>query len=117
MPLDATKISLAVEAGLSIMCATCTNYWAARDRNIPGHRCTVPKGLCGSPLAGMDFPLYEGPITNSSEWCFVCGSRPSHLVMTPSGKVFAICEKHIGMLDTVRPADAPYQGTSFAVGL
>jgi hypothetical protein len=117
MPLDPTKIALAVETGLSIMCATCTNYWVARERGVLGHRCIVPEGTCGSPIAGMDFPLYDGPITAPEGCCFVCGGEPSYLVTTQSKKVFAMCEKHIGMLDTLRPDAAMYKNMPSAVVL
>lgn len=109
MALDPVKIAIAVESGLSIMCATCFKYWDARDRGVPGHRCTAPVGSCGSPIAGMSFPLYVGPVTEFDRWCFVCGGTPEYRVVVPlvvpkrPNRKFAVCGKHIELLKVLRP--------------
>ena len=87
--MDPIKVALAVQGGLSPICATCNKYWKAREQNVPDGRCLAVDG-CGGPLVGDDFHEYEGPMTDFSRWCFVCG-EDAHAVVsvnkTPSREV------------------------------
>lgn len=93
--MNTARIGLAVASGLSVVCATCTKYWRARDAGIPGDRCLSETG-CGSPLAGKAFHDYEGPIRNFESWCFVCGQPSTHAARHDrSGKMFGLCKEHL----------------------
>lgn len=105
MPLNPAKVGLAVQGGLSIICATCNRYWEGRERGLPGSLCTSTSG-CGSPLAGDDFHDYDGPITDLTRWCFMCGSEASYAVQSPpSVRLFGVCEEHTKALSELRPVD------------
>jgi len=103
MPLDPVKVAIAVESGLSAVCATCTKYWAARDRGIPGDRCLSNDG-CGSPLVGDDFHDYDGPLTDLKPFCFVCGSASKYGLLAKNKKrVVGVCKTHIDFVRTRQP--------------
>ena len=106
MPLNPAKVGLAVQSGVSIVCATCQRYWEGRDRNLPGSRCTSATA-CGSPLAGDDFHAYEGPITDFTRWCFMCGDSAKYAVRKPgSQRLFGVCDTHAKYLHEMRPVQA-----------
>lgn len=91
------RISAAMKRGLPIYCSTCKKYWEGRAKGLPGDQCTA--SLCGSPIARMDFPEYEGPIVDHGRWCFVCGVASTHAVRLPtSERVFGMCVDHLPML-------------------
>jgi hypothetical protein len=99
--MDVVSVGQAIARGTSIVCATCRRYWEGRERGLPEPKCTV-QTPCGSPLAGLAFPHYDGPITDFARWCFVCGSNATSGVKAPeSAVVFGMCDKHIGMVGTV----------------
>ncbi len=102
MPLDPVKVAVAVSKGLSAICASCTKYWDARDRGVPGDQCLAVKG-CGSPLAGDCFHEYAGPLSDLSKLCFVCGGVPKYgLRVGRLVRVIGVCEKHVKMVHGVR---------------
>lgn len=99
------KVALAVQGGLSTVCATCPRYWEGRDQGLPGDRCTS-RTPCGSPLAGDDFHEYAGPMTAFDQWCFICGDNPACVIAKPgSPRRFGVCEKHKHMLPTLKPTN------------
>ena len=102
MPLDAAKIGLAVQSGMSVVCATCERYWEGRDRGLPEPKCTARKP-CGSPLAGSTFPEYKGPMTVFDRFCFVCGDRAKYGVRVGQSRVFGMCAEHIGLMEQLEP--------------
>ena len=103
MPLDAVRVGLAVQSGLSVVCATCRRYWEGRERGLPGSRCTSESG-CGSPLAGDDFRDYEGPIRDFTRWCFMCGTEAPLVLQIPrSERLFGVCSEHVEVLSQLRP--------------
>lgn len=105
MALNPAKVGLAVQSGVSIVCATCTRYWEGRERGLPGSRCTSTSG-CGSPLAGDDFHDYSGPITDFTRWCFMCGNESVYAVQSPpSPRLFGVCDEHAKMLMELRPVN------------
>lgn len=96
--MNISKIGLAVQNGVSIVCATCKRYWEARDKGLPEPQCASSK-RCAGPFAGMEFPEYDGPITDFSQWCFVCGADADYgLQSRGSGRVFGICSEHVVMV-------------------
>jgi hypothetical protein len=107
LPLDGTKVALAVESGLSIICATCDRYWGARDRGVPGDAC-LSERPCGGPLAGDTFHNYRGPMTQFDEFCFRCGDRATK-VLRVKGHVRPIgcCDTHESMMRKVKPENRP----------
>lgn len=105
MALDLAKVGLAVQGGLSTVCATCTRYWEARDKHLPEPQCLAKDG-CGSPLRGGDFHEYLGPITDFGRWCFVCGADASYGVRVQGRtRAAGMCEAHLRLLTELRPVD------------
>ncbi len=99
MPLDLNKVKSLVADGLSPVCATCSRYWEGRERGLAAPLCTAARP-CGGPVAGMDFPEYDGPITNFEKQCFVCGSTATLGIKLPTReRVVGICKPHVGVLD------------------
>lgn len=102
MPLDGTKVALALVDGLSIVCATCEKYWQARDIGKPGHECMASEP-CGSPIAGDVFHQYVGPITQFDEWCFVCGMKSTHALRVKGYvRVIGCCDQHVKLVKELR---------------
>jgi hypothetical protein len=105
------QIQKALERGLALACATCARYWQGRERGLPGDECTSASP-CGGPIAGSDFPLYIGPITDFSQWCFACGGYPELGIKVPgSPRIFGVCRKHLKLLDLLAPP-TPVTGLS-----
>lgn len=103
MPLDPSKIAGAVASGLSVVCATCENYWQARERGIPDGKCLARNG-CGSPIAGDVFHEYKGPMTQFDQFCFVCGNKATHAVRVDQYvRVIGICANHVETVKTLKP--------------
>lgn len=101
--IDLFKVRLAVASGLSYVCATCENYWGARDKGIPEDRC-LSKDNCGSPIAGDVFHEYVGPITAFDRFCFACGGPSTHgLRVTGSVRVIGACSEHVELVKTLQP--------------
>lgn len=86
--MNPAKIALAVQNGLSVVCATCEHYWFAKDKQAPW--CGKD---CGGPVRGLAFPWYKGPIANMAAQCFVCGDTTSHLAKHRS-RFLGVCEHH-----------------------
>ncbi len=109
MPLNPAKVGLAVQNGLSTVCATCTRYWEGRDRGLPEPQCTASDG-CGSPLRGDDFHEYVGPLSNFEHWCFVCGSASRFGVRVQGrSRMLGVCQTHVVWLGVLHP-----EGTTVA---
>jgi hypothetical protein len=109
MPLDPNEVQAAMKSGLSAVCATCTKYWEARERGVPGFKCLATDG-CGSPIAGDDFHEYVGPLSAGGameKFCFVCAS-PAKIGVRAKGKlrIVGVCEAHLPMLKTHRATNA-----------
>lgn len=103
MPLDPTKVALAVNSGLSVVCATCEHFWAAQDRGSEscGQR-------CGGPMSGGAFDKYKGPITDFSKMCFRCGAPATHAVRAVGNvRVLGCCREHIEIIQQWKPASGP----------
>ena len=102
MPLNTVKIALAVQGGVSTVCATCDRYWEGRERGLPEPKCTSVRG-CGSPLAGRAFEDYRGPMTQFDRWCFVCGSASKYGIRVGgAARVFGMCAEHIGLMEQLQ---------------
>ena len=95
MPIDLKRArEINRKDKVSIFCCTCTKYWEARDRGLPGHQC-LSTTRCASPLGGGDFHDYDGPLTETSRWCFVCGDPSTRAVKSPkSERLFGLCGRH-----------------------
>jgi len=97
------KVAAAVGNGLNVVCATCDNYWDARDRGIPEGRC-LSMDRCGSPIAGDAFHEYKGPMTQFDKFCFVCGNKATHAVRASDHpRVVGICVDHIYLMKKLKP--------------
>lgn len=99
MPLDPAKVGLAVQNGLSTVCATCTSYWEGRDKGLPEPQCAQEQP-CASPLRGDSFSFYSGPLPTLEKWCFRCGSESDYsIVLTDATKRrVGVCSSHLDML-------------------
>lgn len=105
MLANPAKIALAVQKGLSPVCATCERYWEGRAKNLPDGRCTSTSG-CGSPLAGDTFTDYKGPIADFTRFCFMCPSESEYAIAVPSKqRVIGVCEYHAQRLHEMRPVN------------
>lgn len=103
MPLDPMKIAGAIGNGLNVVCATCENYWEARDRGVPDDRCLSKDG-CGSPIAGDAFHEYKGPMSQFDQFCFRCGNKATHAVrVSKHPRVIGVCSHHIDLMKTLKP--------------
>ena len=103
MPLNVLKVAQAVQGGLSPVCATCSKYWAARERGVPGDRC-LAQNNCSGPAGGDDFHEYNGPITDFSRWCFACGDDSAFGVQVHNRlRTIGVCKNHVRMLAEIRP--------------
>lgn len=92
--MNPLKIAEAVRGGLSPVCATCKKFWEGQERGLQG--CTGRS--CAGPLSGKDFPEYEGPISDFSRWCFVCGEESTCAVQAPQSiRMIGVCDTHIKM--------------------
>lgn len=112
---DPIKIALAVQGGLSPICATCKKFWGARERNVPDGKCLAVSG-CGGPLSGGNFHEYEGPISDFTRWCFVCGADSSFGVQVDNRpRVIGVCEEHVRMLAELRPVSKPGLQPQYAI--
>lgn len=106
MPLDPHLVEAAVKSGLSSVCATCSKYWAGREKGLPEPRCTAAT-KCGSPLAGDDFHEYDGPMRELDRWCFVCAQPSKYGLKVRDGKrLVGVCAEHVRLLAELKPIDA-----------
>ena len=100
--MDAVKVGQAVASGMSIVCSTCKRYWEGTERGLPVGECTGPAG-CGSPLAGDDFHGYEGPITDLTRWCFVCGESATRGIrVTGKQRIVGMCTEHVDWVKSLQ---------------
>ena len=113
--MNPVKIGLAVQGGLSTVCATCKKYWAARDRNIPGDTCLAKRG-CAGPVGGGDYAEYDGPISDLSRWCFRCGADSKYGVqVTGRQRIIGVCEEHVRSLADLKPMGQPGIHPKYAI--
>jgi hypothetical protein len=104
--VNPAKVGLAVQGGLSVVCATCVMYWRARDVGLPEPACLAKDG-CGSPLKGGDFHEYSGPMTDFGRWCFVCGTDAAYGIRVQGKtRTIGMCGDHLRYLTELRPVDA-----------
>lgn len=103
--MDEQSIREAMAEGLSAVCATCELYWKARELGRPSG-CMAPADSCGSVLVGRAFPLYRGPITDLSRWCFMCGCEAAFGVRAASmTRSLGVCEPHLAQIKEWVPVE------------
>lgn len=96
-------IQLAIASGLSMVCATCSKYHGAKARGL--EKCLATDG-CGSPIVGDTFHEYEGPITDFTRFCFVCGGKTKYGVdVKGHARRIGACEKHITYVAQMAPKE------------
>lgn len=99
MPIDQTKVALAIGSGVSLVCAMCENFWSAQDRGADD--CGQ---VCGGPMSGGTFEKYKGPVTDFSQMCFVCGNQARHAVRAAgSVRVLGCCDRHVDTVKSWKP--------------
>ena len=95
--------------GYSWVCCQCVKLHQARDLGIQtGCLAAAMQQECGSPLAGLDFPLYEGPLGHDlTKVCFSCGAAAARAfrVRGVLQRFVGICGICVGMLKTHVPRE------------
>jgi hypothetical protein len=96
--------------GFAFPCACCKRLWRAKAQGFD--QCEVafmPGKDCGGPMAGMSFPLYEGPLTITSlaTRCFRCGERAVEAVTSRKNpdRYVGACKVHVPTLDRLVPVE------------
>jgi len=108
--MDMVRVGQAIASGVSIVCATCKRYWEGRERGLPDPKCTAARP-CGSPLAALTFPEYDGPMTDFARWCFVCGGHATKGVkVREEPRVIGMCDEHVQWLGKVEPVGLKLNG-------
>jgi hypothetical protein len=103
MPIDPTKVAVAVNDGLSIVCAMCENFWSAHDAGLSS--CGKK---CGGPMSGGAFDKYKGPIVDFSSFCFVCGDSATHGIRAVGNvRILGCCDKHVDTVKQWKVTDLP----------
>jgi len=94
--------------GVFFACASCRHLWEGMAEGK--ETCT---GIdCGGPSKRKDFPEYDGPVTDFSALCFICGSEDTlaYAKVTGSEKKFGLCKNHLETLDNILGAAPPVNG-------
>lgn len=104
--IDKDRVLSARRQGLSFVCATCPHWHEARDRGVPGTACLQD---CRGPLVGGDFERYNGLLTDTDKYCFVCGAVPTRWVRALTAqRYFGICSSCYPLVSRLEPAlDVP----------
>src|SRR3954469_11615002 len=103
MAIDAKKSILAIQDGVSAVCALCEHFWNAVDKQLPS--CGQK---CGGPMSGGAFDKYKGPITDFSQMCFVCSSTATYAIRAKNNpRVLGCCTSHVDIVKKYKPADQP----------
>lgn len=80
---------------LIAVCRTCNKYWKDREQKGPSDPCAATDG-CGGPRSGDVYHEYEGPVTDFTRFCFVCGVEPRfHIRVGPLLRVLGACKVHM----------------------
>jgi len=99
--MDAASIRSVVQQGLAIPCATCKKYWRGVDAGLGG----CGQSSCAGPLAGKDFPLYEGVLPDLLQFCFACGDTSSYGITAARGqRMVGVCKRHLQLFELLRPS-------------
>lgn len=89
--------------GYAFPCACCEKLWSAQARGMDACEAALSGQDCGGPIAGMSFPLYQGPLTIQSlaTRCFICGEPADEAVTTPAQqeRFVGVCKRHVPTLD------------------
>lgn len=97
-------VTAAIKSGVSCVCATCKRYEEGRDRNLPDGKCAVTS-FCASPIGGDTFTHYQGPMTDFTQFCFVCSGEATQVVQVGERpRKIGICDRHLSYLN-LRPMD------------
>jgi len=98
--------------GFAFPCACCKRLWRAKAKGFD--MCEVafmPGKDCGGPMAGMSFPMYEGPLTITSlaTMCFRCGAPAVEAVTSRQqpDRFVGVCKKHLPSLERLIPVEDP----------
>lgn len=89
--------------GFTFPCACCLKLWRAQARGVEACEAAMSGKDCGGPVAGMSYPLYEGPLNDAAlaTHCFICGERAAEAVTSVSQptRFIGICAKHAPAID------------------
>lgn len=107
---DSEVVQKLLREGYAFPCAFCKKLWKAKAKGFD--ECVVafmPEKSCGGPIAGMSFPMYEGPlsITALATRCFRCGEPAVEAVtsrLQPT-RYIGVCKKHLLLLERLVPVD------------
>jgi hypothetical protein len=81
---DPRSLAHTRETGVSAVCSHCKRYWEGRALRAPSCTATL---ACAGPLGGLDFPEYEGVLTelDLASFCLMCGA-PAAATMQAHGR-------------------------------
>lgn len=101
--------------GYAFPCACCKKLWRNKAKGLDQCEAAQLGERCGGPVAGMSFPLYEGPLSlhAMATRCMRCGEPASEAVDswdTPL-RFVGICKRCAPMLDDrLVPVDSVVRG-------
>lgn len=95
------RLRLYRSQGYPIFCASCTKLPEGLGRGLKNCGYT---STCGGPLAGKDFPDYQGPIPNDKKAtiCLICGHSQIVCQLAMNGKrALGLCAAHRSIFDNM----------------
>lgn len=75
-------------------CSTCVKYTSTAKLLVDVCSAALANIPCKSPIFQGDFPQYEGPVQDSTRFCFVCGETAIQAIGVKGLKKFGVCVKH-----------------------
>lgn len=95
--------------GFSFICANCVKLHVGLSRGEEHCSYALRGRHCGGPIVGLTFPEYEGPLTRPriASVCFRCGDDSTKLVEVKGKGFVGACDKHIKMIDMMKPVELP----------
>ena len=103
MDVNQQRVQMFLAEGYSFICATCEKLHRARATGYTaGCEAQMLRLDCAGPISGMDFPLYEGPLTKATKAtiCYRCGDQAQHAIQVKSGAMVGACDEHLEHLRT-----------------
>lgn len=94
--------------GMSWVCAHCMKWWTQFLRGRKMCETLYQGKRCAGPIVGMDFPEYEGVLTNEriADHCFKCGAKSTGAAIPRgAGRAIGFCAEHEMLLHEMKVAD------------
>jgi len=115
--MNQTRAVMFRAQGYAFVCSLCEKLHRAHDVGYTkGCEAAMQGKDCAGPIAGGDFPLYEGPLTRHAlaSMCYRCGAEAVKGVQpADGGKVIGACAEHF---EHIRPQSGKALVTKKRVG-